>query len=472
MNSAITTATNTSVNISSPMNIYAVRWNSLDNVEKKKLLQRPAQLQNAERAKQVTQIIDSVRANGDAALLDFTRQFDKVNLSSLKVTKDEIKAAYKQISPSVLDSLKEAIRRVNLFHQAQVPRAIDIETSPGVRCERRFLPIQRVGLYIPGGTAPLPSTVIMLGVPAQIAGCETRILVTPPGGAGKAQSNSNTDINHKDATIAPSILVAADLLNIQDIYKTGGAQAIAALAYGTQTIPKVDKIFGPGNAWVTEAKLQVSQDPEGAICDMPAGPSEVMVIADSSANPVFVAADLLSQAEHGSDSQVLLISDSTAFIELVRSELVRQLDLLPRKAIASDALSHSLLIEVAKIEEAIEICNSYAPEHLIIQVKNSRQYAEKIRNAGSVFIGPWTPESVGDYASGTNHVLPTYGFAKVLGGVSTESFMKSISFQELSREGLRTIGPVVETLASTECLDAHKNAVSFRLQDSTLVDGA
>ncbi len=430
------------------MKIPVIQWNVTNPAERKQLLKRPTPSCDSTFTNQVRNIIETVKAEKDAALLKFTKQFDRVSLSSIKVTQQEINDAYHQLHSTTLAALREAIRRVSLFHQAQLPKSIDLETSVGVRCERRFLPIEKVGLYVPGGSAPLPSTVIMLGVPSQIAGCKTRILVTPP---------------QLDQSVDPSILVAANLLGIQDIYKTGGAQAITAMAYGTETIPKVDKIFGPGNSWVTEAKRQVSQDPAGATCDLPAGPSELMVIADASAEPSFIAADLLSQAEHGDDSQVILVSNSRTIIDQVQAMLKEQIENLPRKKTATQALSKSLLIEVPKIEDALDICNQYSPEHLIIQVENAREFSQSIQSAGSVFLGRWTPESVGDYASGTNHVLPTYGFAKTLSGLSTESFMKSITFQELSLAGLNELGPIVEELASTEKLDAHKNAVKIRL---------
>ena len=434
--------------------IREVKWEVLNSLERKSLLKRPVATRDLSLVKEVARIIEAVREEKDQALFRFTEQFDRVSLDVFKVTAKEVQQAYEATELTTLNAIKEAIRRVSLFHQAQMPRAIDLQTGPGVRCERRYLPIGRVGLYIPGGTAPLLSTVVMLGVPSGIAGCSTRILLTPP---------------QQDQTIDPSLLVTADLLGIHDIYKVGGAQGIAALAYGTESIPKVDKIFGPGNSWVTEAKLQVSRELGGVTCDLPAGPSEVMVIADETADASFVAADLLSQAEHGSDSQVLLISNSQELLGRVREELTVQIERLPRKKTALESLTNSLLIEVAQIEDSIEICNDYAPEHLIVQVRNgqalgARKFAEGVKNAGSVFLGPWTPESRGDYASGTTHVLPTYGYAKTLGGVTTESFMKSMTFQEATLKGLKELGPVVEQLARIEKLEAHGNAVRIRLQ--------
>ena len=431
------------------LRIHIAEWNTLSSNDRKNLLKRPVSQKDSSFSQKVESIVQSVKNEGDRALSRLTHELDRVLLSSFKVTPDEIKSARAQVAPTLVKALEEAIRRITLFHQAQLPKAIDLETSRGIRCERKFMPIPRVGLYVPGGTAPLPSAVMMLGVPSLIAGCELRVLATPP---------------RADKSIDPTILVAADLLGITEIFKLGGAQAIAAMAFGTESIPKVDKIYGPGNSWVTEAKLQVSQDPEGAAYDLPAGPSEVLVIADESADAAFVASDLLSQAEHGTDSQVILITDSRALLEQVQHELVQQLETLPRKQIALAALEKSVLIQVTDLNEAMNISNHYAPEHLILQSKNARKLSEKVRNAGSVFIGAWSPESVGDYASGTNHVLPTYGFARAYSGLNTESFMKAITFQELSQEGLQELGPTVETIAEAEGLTAHKNAVTLRLR--------
>jgi histidinol dehydrogenase len=431
------------------MKTQKVQWNRLDLAQRQTLLKRPAQNKAVTFPAQVERILNAVKENGDSAVLAFTKEFDRVSLTTLKVSNSEIQEAHTLIPSDLVSAMKEAIRRITLFHRAQFPKGIDLETSPGVRCEQRFVPIERVGLYIPAGTAPLPSTVFMLGVPSLIAGCKSRILLTPP---------------RRDGTVDPHILVAADLLGIEEIYKAGGAQAIAALAYGTESIPKVDKIFGPGNSWVTEAKQQVSQGSLGVTCDMPAGPSEVMVISDSSGVPSFIAADLLSQAEHGVDSQVVFISTSSKLIDAVLSELETQLEKLPRKEIAAQTLEKSLVIEVPDLETAISICNDYAPEHLILQVENARALSYSVINAGSIFLGIWTPESVGDYASGTNHVLPTYGYARSLGGLTTGSFMKSMTVQELTCKGLKDLGPVVEKLARTELLDAHANAVTLRLQ--------
>jgi histidinol dehydrogenase len=434
--------------MNSRLQIKSLRWKELSTAARAEALARPVSRRDTQFSDQVAAIISKVKTGGDQALLNFTREYDGVSLTSLKVTAQEISEARKNLDPILVKAIEEAIRRISIFHQAQLPKPIDLETSAGVRCERRFFPIPRVGLYVPGGTASLPSTVMMLGVPAKIANCGLRVLITPP---------------RKDSSIDPSILTAASLLGITEIYKAGGAQAIAALAYGTESIPKVDKIYGPGNSWVTEAKLQVSQDPFGAACDLPAGPSEVLVIADSKANASFVASDLLSQAEHGTDSQVVLLCESAEQIQKVLAELEKQTAALPRREIAYAALEKSVLIEVPSLSEAFTISNDYAPEHLILQVENARHYAEGVTNAGSVFIGAWTPESVGDYASGTNHVLPTYGFARAYSGLSTESFMKGITFQELSPAGLKELGPTVQVLAQAEQLEAHRNAVTLRL---------
>ena len=413
-----------------------------------KIPKRPTQKNREAIRDQVNSILTAVRNQKDSALRNFTKKFDQVELNDFLVTTQEIKQALEKIDPTILSALKRAKTQLGRFHQAQIPNTIEMEASPGVRLWRHFRPIERVGFYIPGGSAPLPSTVLMLGVPAQLAGSPQKVLCTPP---------------RKDGTVDPVILAAASLCEIATIYKLGGAQAIAAMAYGTESVLKADKIFGPGNAWVTEAKLQVAQDPEGAACDLPAGPSEVLVIADNTANPVFVAADLLSQAEHGPDSQVILLTTDKNLLLAVQQELERQLETLPRQTIAKAALQNSEFLFVNTLEEAMKISNEYAPEHLILQVSQPRNWMEKIQNAGSVFLGPWTPEAAGDYASGTNHVLPTYGFAKSYGGLSVESFLKQITFQELTREGLQEIGPVVEILATTEGLLGHKAAVTARL---------
>ena len=424
-------------------------WAELSPSAKDRFLNRPALDDGMALSEKVRLIIQGVRDRGDAAVRDYTETYDRVQIDDFRVGAAEIERAYSEVDPKVLADIKEAIGRIDLFHRAQLPEALRIETAPGVVCEKVYRPIARVGLYIPGGTAPLPSTVMMLGVPARIAGGRQRVLVTPP---------------MRDGTVDPYIRVTAHLLGITEIYRVGGAQAIAALAYGTESIPKVDKIFGPGNAWVTEAKIQVSRDARGAMNDLPAGPSEVLVIADAAANPAFVASDLLSQAEHGEDSQVVLVSDSSEFISSVRIEIERQLRDLPRESIARASLENSWAVKCRSIGEAMEISNAYAPEHLILQVERARERVSQVENAGSVFVGPFSPESAGDYSSGTNHVLPTYGYARATGGVTLESFLKPISVQEISRDGLLAIGPGVERLAEVEGLRAHRNAVSIRLE--------
>jgi histidinol dehydrogenase len=423
-------------------------WAELTDVEKKELLTRPVLSVNADLKETVKTIVENVKTDGDSSLKKYTSQFDSVSLDEIKVSKDEILEAYTEVTEEFVESLKVSISNVRKFHAAQAREELNVEIVEGVNCKRIYRPIENVGLYVPGGTAPLPSTVVMLGVPAILAGCKNIILCSPPTNGGR---------------IDPSILVAAKEVGITEIYSVGGAQAIAALAYGTESIPKVDKIFGPGNAWVTEAKQQVASDFEGASLDMPAGPSEVLVVADEKANPEFVAADLLSQAEHGSDSQVVLVSESAIKIEQVFSSIVEQIELLPRKEIVAQSLKNARFILTESIDDSIEVSNQYGPEHLIIQTENLEDQVAKIESAGSIFLGPYSPESVGDYASGTNHVLPTYGFAKSYSGVSLDSYMKAITVQKLSKEGLQTIGPAVEVLAKTEKLDAHKNAVSIRL---------
>jgi histidinol dehydrogenase len=423
-------------------------WKELLKNEQVKLLQRPAHENANDLANQVQTLVNRVRTGGDKACKEMTKQFDGVDLACLEVQRQEFEEARQQVSSSTRQAILRVINQLNAFHQPQIVKNIQVETSPGIVCESQCRPIQRVGLYIPGGSAPLLSTVLMLGVPAGIANCPVRIMCSPP---------------LKNGSIDPNILVAAELCGIEKIYKLGGVQAIAAMAYGTATIPKVDKIFGPGNAWVTQAKIQVSQDVAGAIYDLPAGPSEVMVIADSEADPEFIAADLLSQAEHGSDSQVMLVSTDMNIAKAVNEAIQRQIASLPRRFIAEQALRNSCLILVESIAEAIDIANEYAPEHLIMQIEEPRKYLEKIQSAGSVFLGPWSPESAGDYASGTNHVLPTYGFAKSLSGLSVRDFMKTITIQELTKNGLADIADTIRELATIEGLDAHKKAVDIRL---------
>ena len=423
-------------------------WADLASEVQGELLQRPAVADDARIRAGTARIVDEVRAGGDDALRRLTQQYDKAEIDELRVGDAEIDAANQALTTDQLNAIDLAIDNVRQFHRAQVPGAIRVETMPGVVCERFSHPLDAVGLYVPAGTAPLPSAAIMLAVPADIAGCPVRVLCTPP---------------REDGTADPAVLAAASRAGARDIYKVGGAQAIAAMAYGTETIPKVCKILGPGNAWVTCAKTVVSADPAGAAIDMPAGPSEVLVIADASASAEFVASDLLSQAEHGEDSQVILVTTSADFATQVDNELDAQLKMLSRAHIAAEALRHSRIIIVENIEGAIEISNRYAPEHLILQVAEPRSLLPKLRNAGSIFLGPWTPESVGDYCSGTNHVLPTYGFAQNYSGLGVDQFMRQMTVQELSREGLENLGDAVVSLAGLEGLDAHAAAVTRRL---------
>lgn len=409
------------------------------------LLKRP--LQPFDKIDQViVPILRDVRAGGDSAVIKYTRQFDGVDISSLVVKPDEIQNAESEISSGLKESIQKAIKNIRRFHQDQLGTTRVVETVPGVRCWRKDVPIEKVGLYIPGGSAPLFSSVLMLGIPAAVAGCREVILCTPP--------NSNGQIH-------AAIRYAAAQVGISRIFKAGGAQAIAAMAYGTESIPRVYKIFGPGNQYVTAAKIRVSM--EGTAIDMPAGPSEVLVLADHTANPAFIAADLLSQAEHGPDSQVLMITTEKRLLKEVHSELHEQLQTLPRRDIAETSLAHSKLILVKSLSEGIDMVNEYAPEHLILSVDQPESVADKVINAGSVFLGNYTPESAGDYASGTNHVLATNGYARVFSGVSVESFVKKITFQQITPSGLREIGPTIETMAAAEELNAHEKAVTLRL---------
>ena len=394
----------------------------------------------------VSTILKNVKANGDAAVLEYEEQFDKVKLASLVVTEEEMKEAESQVPIELKVAILLAQRNIYTFHKKQKFEGKKVETMEGVTCWQKAVGIEKVGLYIPGGTAPLFSTVLMLAVPAKIAGCKEIVLCTPPDKEGK---------------INPAILYAARVSGVSKIFKAGGVQAIGAMAYGTESVPKVYKIFGPGNQYVMAAKQQVAM--HDVAIDMPAGPSEVMVIADETSNPAFVAADLLSQAEHGVDSQVVLVTTSEKFLGEVEYEVQHQLSRLPRWQIAEKSLENSKLILVKDMDEAIEMANEYAPEHLIIETKDYMDLAEKVVNAGSVFLGAYTPESAGDYASGTNHTLPTNGYAKAYSGVSLDSFIRKITFQEINREGIQNIGPAIEVMASNEHLDAHKNAVSVRL---------
>jgi histidinol dehydrogenase len=396
----------------------------------------------------VTEILDSVQKAGDQALRDFAVKFDGTVINELSVSSLESESAEQLISASLKTAIQIARTNISKFHEAQFEAEKMIETTPGVTCWRRSVPIEKVGLYIPGGSAPLFSTVLMLGIPASIAGCKEIVLCTPP---------------RKDGSIDPAILYTAKLIGIEKIFKVGGAQAIAAMAYGTESIPQVYKIFGPGNQYVTKAKELVQQ--YGIAIDMPAGPSEVLVIADETCIPAYVAADLLSQAEHGRDSQVILLSTSPKVLDAVQNELDQQLMTLPRMEIAQEALKNSRSVLCRNMDECIEISNFYAPEHLIIASENASAFISKIMNAGSVFLGNFSCESAGDYASGTNHTLPTNGFARAYSGVSLDSFIKKITFQNLTSFGIRTIGPAIEEMAEAEQLVAHKNAVTLRLKD-------
>ena len=425
-----------------------IDWNTLSEAERSEALARPAQSRAEALRTGVERIIAEVRANGDAALRELSARYDRCTLDAIEVSEAEFRAAEARLAPELKAAIREAAERIEAFHRAAAPQPVGVNTAVGVRVERVLRPIQRVGLYVPAGSAPLPSTALMLGVPARIAGCREVVLCSP------ARADGSCD---------EAVLFTARLVGVHRVFKLGGAQAIAAMAYGTESVPRCDKLFGPGNAWVTEAKLQVSSDPDGAAIDMPAGPSEVLVIADAQANPVFVAADLLSQAEHGPDSQVVLVTDSTVLLDKVAAEVDRQCAQLPRGAIAEQALAQSRLIAVASLAQAVEVSNRYAPEHLILQVSGARELVASIESAGSIFVGAWTPESVGDYCSGSNHVLPTYGYARSYSGVSVASYQKQITVQELDPNGLRAIGPCTATLAAAEQLEAHRRAVTLRL---------
>ena len=423
-------------------------WKSLSARQRLAALQRPAQASREQLSATVAEIIATVRREGDDALRIYTAKFDGADLRSLRVSAAEFSAAEKALSSADKSALKTAYRNLRRFHLAQRPAPIRVETMPGIVCEKLIRPIGRIGLYVPGGSAPLFSTALMLGVPSQIAGSPLRILCTPAG---------------RDGKLSPWILFAAQLCGISEIFKVGGAQAIAAMAFGTASIPKCDKLFGPGNSYVTEAKLQVSREAAGAAIDLPAGPSEVMVIADNSAEPAFIAADLLSQAEHGPDSQVVLVTFSAQLAARVQAEVEKQLAALPRGAIATKALANSRVILAASPDEAVEIANRYAPEHLILQLADPRALLPRITTSGSVFLGTWTPESLGDYASGTNHVLPTYGWARACSGLGLNDFLRTMTVQTASPGGLKKLGPVVERLALAENLTAHQRAVRVRL---------
>lgn len=411
----------------------------------KQVLKRPA-IDNSSLQQKVKAVMEEVKANGDTAVRSFTQQFDGVALDQFRVTSQEISDAAATLSAALKEAIQQAASNIRLFHEKQVGTVDVVETMPGVKCWRKSIGIEKVGLYIPGGTAPLFSTILMLAIPAKIAGCKEIILCSPPA---------------KDGSLNPAILYAASVTGITSVYKIGGVQAIAAMTYGTETVPQVYKIFGPGNQYVTCAKQLAQQ--EGVAIDMPAGPSEVCVMADDTANPVFIAADLLSQAEHGSDSQVLLVTTSEKIIDEVQKKLTTQLAALPRKEMAAKALENSKAVLVKDMDEAIALVNEYAAEHLIISCANDEAIAGQIVNAGSIFLGNYSPESVGDYASGTNHTLPTNGYAKAYSGVSVDSFVKKVTYQKLSAEGLQQIASTVQLMAAAEGLDAHANAVRVRV---------
>jgi histidinol dehydrogenase len=422
-----------------------------DRKDGKELLKRPVQ-ETAKIMERIQPIMNAVKAEGDLAVYRFTEQFDKVTLGNILVSEQEFTEAENKVSETLKSAIATARLNIEKFHLAQREEVKKIETMPGVLCWRKSIPVDRVGLYIPGGSAPLFSTLLMLGVPANIAGCEHIVLATPPD---------------KNGDIHPAILHTANALGIKKILKAGGAQAIAALAYGTESVPAVYKIFGPGNQYVTAAKQWVQRD--GLAIDMPAGPSEVAVLADEYANADFVAADMLSQAEHGPDSQVILVLLTDKLLPAIEKALEEQLNILPRKELAAKALSNSRIIIMNDLPAAMELLNYYAPEHLILQIKEVEKASSLVINAGSVFIGPYTPESAGDYASGTNHTLPTNGYAKAYSGVSLDSFLKKVTFQQITPAGLQVLGPVIEEMAAAEELEAHKNAVTIRLKK--ILDG-
>ena len=419
-------------------------WQQCSEQEQTALLTRPAMTASDSISQSVADILDQVKQYGDEALKALSNKFDKVQINQIKLSNSEIKMAIDRVNPDLKQAMQLAVGNIKKFHQAQVKQTVTVETMPGITCQLVTRPINSVGLYIPGGSAPLLSTVLMLAIPANIAGCRKVILCSPP-------------------PIADEILYAAELCGVTEIYQLGGAQAIAAMAFGTVSVPKVDKIFGPGNAYVTEAKRQVSQRLDGAAIDMPAGPSEVLVIADSSANPAFIAADLLSQAEHGPDSQVVLLTPDEKMAQAVSLEVDKQLAQLSRQAIAEKALQESRLIVTQDLEQCVAISNRYGPEHLIIQTQNADELVDQITSAGSIFLGDWSPESAGDYASGTNHVLPTYGYTATYSSLGLADFQKRMTVQKLTPDGLKAIGNAVELMAQAEQLTAHKQAVTLRL---------
>lgn len=424
-------------------------WAALSAGERQTVLARPQASRSAQMQEAVQRILEQVRADGDSTLRALTRRYDGCEIADFRVSEAEFDAAQAQVSPALKQAIDESRMRIERFHRETRPQPIALSTAPGMMCERLPLPIVRVGLYVPAGSAPLPSTALMLCVPARLAGCREIILATPP---------------RRDGSADPAVLYAARSCGVTQVVKIGGAQAIAALAYGTESIPRCDKIFGPGNAYVTAAKLAVSHDPDGAAIDMPAGPSEVLVIADDKADAEFVAADLLSQAEHGADSQTLLLTPNEALLDAVDEALNELLAQLPRAEVARAALAHSRAIVVESLEQAVAVSNTYAPEHLILNVADPRRLLLSVENAGSVFLGRYTPESLGDYTSGTNHVLPTYGYARTWSGLSVQSFQKLVTVQEASADGLIAVGPAAIIMAEAEGLEAHALAVRLRMR--------
>lgn len=420
------------------------RYQNPPEAEWNQLTKRPAGREVDDRV--VQQVIADVRTRGDEALREYTRKFDGATITRILVSEEEMRSAASQVPEALRSAMQLAARNIRTFHEARLNRDVRLDTLPGVTCWTKTVPLQRVGLYIPGGSAPLFSTVLMLGIPAALAGCPEIIICTPPA---------------PDGTVNPAILFAAQLCGIRSVFRIGGTQAIAAMAYGTESIPAADKILGPGNSFVTRAKQLVNQD--GVAIDFPAGPSEVMVIADASADARFVAADLLAQAEHGPDSQVVLVALDESVIAPVEYEVNRQLALLPRRDTARAALDNSFIVTFEDSRQAMRFANAYAPEHLLIQTRNAGELADQVINAGSVFLGHYSPEAAGDYASGTNHALPTAGYARMYGGVSTSSFCKEVTFQQLTKAGLASLGPAVTEMAAAEGLEAHKNAITIRL---------
>lgn len=429
-----------------------MNWQTMSADQRQQALARPVQKTSTALMETVQGILTQVKAEGDAAVLALTEKFDKVALPNLRYSAEQIDAQAARLDAKVRRAIDTAYSTIKSFHEAQRPQDIQVETRPGVVCEQRFTALQSVGLYVPGGTATLPSTALMLGVPAQIAGCQQVVLVSPP--------DANGDLS-------PALMYAAQRCGITEVYRCGGAQAIAALAFGTETVPRVDKVFGPGNSYVTAAKQLVAQRSDGCAMDMPAGPSELMVIADATANPAFVAADLLSQAEHGADSQVILLTTSAAMLEKVEQQLMQQLAQLSRRDIATQALASSALIQVADIEQAVAISQEYAPEHLALQFADPQLWLTKLTTAGSIFVGDYTPEAGGDYATGTNHVLPTYGFSKVYSSLGLLDFYRRYTVQTASKAGLAELAEAITTLADAEGLDAHKRAVTIRMEASS-----